>query len=1154
MGEQSIKSLRGKERLDVIFAGSEKRKPASQASVTLVLEDVAPEYRPEGLSEQSEIAITRILKRSGASEYRANGAPCRLRDIKMLFLGTGLGNKNSYALLEQGRVSAFIQSTPEQRRLWIEEAAGISRYKEHRKQAESSLNSTQGNLDRLNDILRELTQQRKSLQRQATRARRHRLLRKEIEELDLYLAAHRYLEYWARDRQIQLLLDDLSEVEGTLRESIEQHEADCEASEQSRKEEAEAIQAKREKLQRDLARVALLEQSAQHLQSDMGGFKERKSQLTNEKDKLAQQSQQNTDQLSLILEHIEQLQSEDGDAHSSLEQLSSELDELNERLSEADAVIDAMKGDVIEAVTQETTARNHAHELGRRQQDLEQRLQRFQADIDEAAAQDATTQAQLLQNIEDTEKNREAQEQILYAQEDLQARKEALKDQIDQQRLHLQSTQQLLAERRARLESLEEIQAQYNDLNEASRALLMARTTDGPLDHAQLHGVVADLVEIPKAYEIPIAATLGDRLQYLVLDQERDVIEAIAYLDEQGCGRAGFITLPRQVATPSDTLPHDSALRGFLIDLIGEEERSPLLTHLLRSTVLVSDLQAALRLRPILPASLTLATEAGEILSADGAILGGSQRSAGLGMIQRKREIRELSEKVAILEEAASQAEHTLADQEYLYEQLTLQSSQYREQLQQIALRQTKLLADQERLENEAQRHQERLQRLRLEQQRLQYEQENLSEAQAEAQKALALYEEERQRHEKRLQQARFQIEADRQRQTILSRQCTDLKVQIATQQERLEALQQQRYNLDARKLHIQRRHIEIDAETAILDDKMNQKLQDHEQIQTEIQQLREAVHADEIQIRTQHQAHLAQEERYAHLRKHIEQQRRQLESNREERTKLLLDRREIEVNRKALNEDIRLRYGITAGEALQGNHCTPRPQPSDQKRLKDLQTQLQRLGEVNPLAEKEYEEIDERFQFLSEQIADLDKAVAAIKQTIRKLDHQIRDEFSSTFDAIRDHFAVLFPKIFEGGSAELILTEPNNLLETGVEIMVRPPGKRRQTVALLSGGEKAMTTIALLFAFFLYKPSPFCVLDEVDAPLDDVNIDRYNNVLRELSQLTQFIVITHNKRTMEMTDHLYGVTMQEPGVSTVLAVRLEEQRQQAAIPRASAR
>ncbi len=1152
MGERSVKNLRGKERLDVIFAGSEKRNPAPQARVTLTLSDVAPEYRPEGLQDRSEIAITRVLKRNGTTEYLANGAPCRLRDIRMLFLGTGLGNKNSYALLEQGRVSAFIQSTPEQRRYWIEEAAGITRYKEHRKQTESNLTSTEGNLDRLNDILRELGQQRKTLQRQASKARRHRLLREEIEHLDLYLAAHRFLENWAKERQLKLILGDLSTAEQALREAIQQQEQALEENEQKLKNEAGHIQEEREKLQKTQARVALLEQSAEHLQSDAGGLKTRQQQISEEQQRTSEQQKQATHQEQVITGQIEQLQQEGGDAHESLEQLNGELEELNDRLTEADRLIDTIKGDVIEAVTKETTARNHTQELGRRQTELQQRQERQRTELDEATAQEAMARAQQHKNIEEIERNREDQETILYAQEDVSARKEVLKEQVEQSRVRLQQSRQILAERRAKLESLEEIQSQYQDLNEAARALLLSRNTDGPLDNAQLIGLVADLIEVPQAYEGPIAAALGDRLQYLVIDRPEDARIAIEYLEQQQLGRTGFFATPKQPASFEDALPRDPSIRGSLLHLVREHSPSPLLTHLLRPFVLVGDLDDALRLRPQLPLHLTLVTEKGEILHADGAIVGGVQRSAGLGMLQRKRQIRELTEEVEQLDEQTMRFEDLLADQEYEHEQLTLQLAQYREQLQQIALRQTKLIADQERLEQEVARHKERVHRLQVEARQLEQEQAGLQEAQAEAQKSLSIYEEMRREHEKRLQDAKMQIEADRQRQAILSRQCTDLKVRIAAQRERLEALQQQHKNLAGRQEYLKRRSIELDAERDLLNEKLNEKLQGHEEIKTEITTLRSAIQADEARIQSQNKGYLALEAQHQKARKDTEILRIQLEQNREQRTQNLLTLREVDVNLKALNDDIRQRYGLSIGETLPKHHCSPRPTEQEPKRLKELQQELARLGDVNPLAEKEYDELDERYNFLKEQVADLEKASASIKSTLRKLDQQIREEFHATYEAIRGHFATLFPKIFEGGSAELLLTDPKNLLETGVEIMVRPPGKRRQTVALLSGGEKAMTTIALLFAFFLYKPSPFCVLDEVDAPLDDVNIDRYNNVLRELSQLTQFIVITHNKRTMEMTDHLYGVTMQEPGVSTVVAVRLEARSQAESRPRAS--
>ncbi|HAA58243.1 MAG TPA: chromosome segregation protein SMC [Myxococcales bacterium] len=1149
MGEQSMKSLRGKARTDVVFAGSDKRKPAPFAEVTLTVTDVALEHRPPGLEDATDISITRRLTNKGVSGYWLNGEPGRLRDIRMLFLGTGLGNKQSYALLEQGRVNEFIQSTPEKRRLWVEEAAGISRYKEQRKQAESRMQSTQTNLDRLSDVMSELTKQRNSLQRQANKARKHRVLKEEIQDLDLYLATHKYLENWAKDRQLQLLLNDVAAAEKEARYQLRLKEEELEDAQIELRDEASHLQEERDHLQKQRAQIALLKQTLVHLEEDIDSLVDREAQLDKDQQSLEEQLKKDKESVKDIELQTIKLTKEEQEASTQIDEQQGELVELSERLEEADATIEELKTEVIDAATQEATIRNQLQELTRRIEELEGRQERNESEHDELAVQVETLEKQNEVFDEELERCLREREGILLEREERLARQETLQSQHKDAVVKQKRLQGELAGRRARLHSLEELQNEYQDLNEASRFLMESRR-QGCWHRNELRGVIAEFVEPPETYETALAAALGDQLQYIIVEHPETALKAIRMLQREEQGRTGFVLLdetPAESTLPA--LPEHPSIIGYLSDLVTvSSQYKHTIQKILSSFIVVDRIERTLTIWPEqLPAGKTLVSMQGEVLRPDGCLIGGDQQDSSIGMIQRKRQIKELQHQVAEIADEYDTSIELVEELEEQIQVLTLRLEEIREQSQQLAVKQTELEKDKQRAEADFERMSERLQVLRHEQQRLLTQQAELRASQEEFSVTLQQLNQVRAEKEARLTQSRQQIENDRQRQGALNQTLTDLKVQVASRQERREALARQLEGIEKRRREQGQRQLKFTEEQEHLRESLELKRQSHALHTRELKETEEHVEVFEAELRAHNKKFSQAEDTLKRLQKEIDQLRKKLEQLGGKKTAHLLEQREVEVNLKALDEEILQRHGIPVGEALPRNHCRPTPTADDVKRLHTLRKQLNKLGDVNPLAEKEFEEVDERYQFLTGQIADLNETLASLEKTIEKLNKTTKEKFRETYETIRDHFSVLFPKLFEGGSGELILTEPKNLLETGVDIMVRPPGKRRQTVALLSGGEKAMTTLALIFSFFLYKPAPFCVLDEVDAPLDDANVDRFNGLLRELSSLSQFVVITHNKRTMEMTDYLYGVTMQEPGASTLVSVQLEDEMADAA-------
>jgi chromosome segregation protein len=1143
MGEQSVKSLRGRKRLDVIFNGSERRKGAPSAEVTLVLEDVPVEHRPQGFEDCSEIAITRKLSKRGTSTYLLNKQPARLRDIKMLFMGTGLG-KHSYALIEQGKVNSFIQSSPEQRRFWIEEAAGISRYKEQRKLAESRLGQTQSHVDRLNDVLGTLSTQRKSLQRQASKARKHRTLSTEIEDLDLYLSAHRYLKLWARDRQLGLLLNKLGSKEESLRDTLAKKELEAQGLEMDLKEASGELIELRESLQKHISRLALVEQTKEHLKEDIQRLEKRLKHVKQEQGDSENQMGNADEVTATLLQELKDIRAEQGEHGEELEEADERLQQLQEQLQSAEREIQSIKSEVIEAVRQVATHRNQLTGIEKRREDLQARRDQHEQETQKLEEEESTLQTQVDQTSRILERCQYERDYIEGKQEQLADSFVNTKQDLQVARESYREIQEQLSEKQARFESLEELQSEYGDLSEASRALLQARDKGEISNKMAMRGALVEILEVPEQFEQAVASVLSDKLQYLVVRNAEEAVGAIQYLNDNQLGRAGFLTMDARPLHEPITPPEHASVFGCLADLINTQPIfRPLVEQLLGNCVVVREIEDAMYIKAeqTIPVPATYVSLDGVVMFADGTIVGGHAVSQSVGVLQRRRQIKELAATIEQLELLYDEKEEAVEELQDQLEELEEQQEAQRNEMQQLTIKETALSKDLQRFESDLSRLRERSSLIRREDGRIQLQMEGFDKETEQLERRLQELVLQQESAEDKLASTQRQVETDRANQQELIEELTELKVKMAARREREESLQQQLRQIQEKKNNLEAYRKKLRDELIKLEEDLITKRQNLENASEERIELGKTIEEQKEQVAEQGSEFAGDEEKLRELRSAIELTRTNIEKNREKRTELLLEQRENQVNQQALDQETRQQYGIPIGEALPGQHCRPTPGPEHKKQLVDLKQQRSRLGEVNPLAEEEFYQIDEKYQFLRTQIEDLEKTIASLNRTIKQINTKTKEQFRETFEAIRGHFSSLFPKLFEGGAANLILTDPDNLLETGVDIMVRPPGKRRQNIMLLSGGEKALTTTALIFSFFLYKPSPFCILDEVDAPLDDVNIDRYNRLLRELSGVTQFIVITHNKRTMELSDQLYGVTMQEPGVSTVVTVRIED-------------
>jgi chromosome segregation protein len=1131
LGEQSAKSLRGASMEDVIFNGSQSRQPTGMAEVNLKVSGLNGNS-PDG---SPECVVTRRLYRNGDSEYLMNGQVCRLRDIHELFMDTGLGSK-AYSIIEQGKIGLILSSKPADRRALIEEAAGITKYKARRRQTQLKLEATQQNLLRVNDIVHEVEKQLDSLRRQASKARRYRAVREEMQGVERVLYGRRFL--------------DLRAQSDVLAERL--------AAERQR-EEAAAIALSSEEAQMEVRRTALYEDEAR-----LEEVRARLGELTLAVDRHQGRSGYCREQIAETDARASQARAEAEELLSRVGPLADHLDERRSdearlRIERAAAEDEARTAETAQADSASGQADAEAQqEAGRNAQvDLMGRMAALQNAGESVRGNASRASADLLKlaaETEELERDRgrveglrasareragaaEAlREELGRAREEAAARGAAARSEADlatrEAETH-QSERDSLAGRRA---SLEEMVATHSAFDEGVRAVL-----GGP-EGIEVLGVVADAVETDSQFERAVEAFLGDRLQAVITPDATHALRGIRYLQESGAGRGAFLPIASartraDCASLRDAASQEPRARGLLGDVYRVSgPYAAAIRAALPEALVVDTLEDALALVSR-QGPVPCVTLAGEILR--GSIVEGGRGVKGL--LAPRREVREISvrqEEVDRLlrearergQEAGGRAEAAFAEVRALEERIHAAEKDL------VALRHDLASAEDEMA---------RLQRKAavLDAERGQAEQEKGAAAVrlAEIEQALATAERDRDEGSRalaglgvavaqaraateaaqaRLSEARSAVAALRERAAATEAECRRLEQDHRELQERIAAAGQRAAEMDARGL-------ELRAEMA-----------EAERLLAEALAARDRVSAEAA----------VAEDRVRDLRNELEGREAGLKERRRERDMLKDALGELEVAQARTGSDLdhlgrecHQAVGMMAAEAAALITDEDRAQdlPGLEAQVQEMRERLDRMGPVNVLAVEQSQELEERSQFLTAQRQDLLDSIAELDQAIKKIDKASRERFQEAFQVINQHFGEIFRQLFGGGTAGLALIDEEDLLESGIDVMAQPPGKRLQNVMLLSGGEKALTAISLLFAIFQYKPSPFCILDEVDAPLDDANIGRFVRMLEGLKEQTQFVLITHSRKTMEIADQLYGVTMEEPGVSKLVSVRL---------------
>ncbi|MDD2850854.1 MAG: chromosome segregation protein SMC [Desulfuromonadaceae bacterium] len=1128
MGEQSAKNLRGKAMEDIIFAGSETRKPLGIAEVSLVF-STEDGRAPAKYLDYAEIQLTRRLYRDGESEYLLNKTPCRLLDITELFMDTGVGTR-AYSIIEQGKIGQILHSRPEERRFLIEEAAGVTKFKARKQLALKKIEGTRQNLTRLADVLGEIRRQLTALQRQAKKAEKFREYRDELREIDLLFTARDYRETQRQREEAERGLGVLNDRMHEVSASAVLGETRAEEARVSLLETEKQLAAAQEELFRIRNEFSTTSNSLEFQQRELAGLESRLARSAAEAEELTLRLKECGEQRCLLELRRDTGSVDAAGMQAGLERAEEALRDHEQREETLNRDLEGRRRELFTALAEAAQFKSRFEHAQKRLAAVQERSDRHTRE----AILLVERREQLRERIELLEKDIATQQR---GQEIVQARisvlhghEEDLARRLPEIEKGWQSRRDELNRSSSRLHSLKELEGQFAGFGQGVRTLMKNSS-----QRSRFSGVLADLIQAPAELEMAVESALAERLQCILCSDDRHATEALEFLKTSKGGRAG-IALPFDGVVTCPPVLTGAVPLLELVQVGGQH--AGLLRNMLSTVMLADDFAAAFRLARQHP-GLTFVTRSGNMITDGGVVSGGSGEQIGAGLIHKKREIRELELSVARLED-----ETTALGKER--DDLRRQSQEVAEALKNCGtelhggeLKLAGMLKDRQQSVDETARVSERLEVQSL-------ESEGMGEEKALLDAELRLTEEQMastgdaSRHLEQ-ESARLKGEFDAHRELLAAarEQVTAIRVQTATIKEQHEAGLRALSELERKMEETIQRKADNQQECESCDNARIQLLGEisvaTERMQFLVRQQAESESRMAVIRSRFEEAGITQNSFEGKLKKHREES----DSVRQQQAELNLRFSTLTMQADHLEQALLERSRIPMAHAMAKLAATAFDEAACRMRQVELQRMLDDMGEVNLMAIEECAGMEERFTFLSGQKDDLEESLQSLQQAIQRINRTTRQRFLETYHLVNSKFQEVFPRLFCGGRAELHLTDEADLLETGIDIIVQPPGKKLQNVTLLSGGEKALTAVALIFSIFLIKPTPFCLLDEVDAPLDDANIGRFNEMVREMSAVSQFIIITHNKATMQVADTLYGITMEEPGASRVVSVRL---------------
>ncbi len=1135
LGEQSAKQLRGAKMEDVIFAGTELRKPQGSAYVAITL-DNSDHVLP---IDYTEVTVARRVFRSGESEYLINGVTSRLKDVAALFFDTGIG-KEGYSIIGQGQIDRILSGKPEEHRELFDEAAGIVKYKKNKAATEKSLESERENLTRVNDILSELERQVGPLREQSETARRYLIFKDELKKLDINAflldSEERDAKKEELEEKLRIVTDDISRIAGELdaaKESYERIENRIEELSNEIDEAKNNLAEKKLDNEKQDGETRLVNEQLRSLKDSEGVIAEQIESLNNSLASYKKELDEIFEKKSAIDEQLD-------DADDVLEAAVQEADSIKERIEKAEAEAEDSKSLIIENISEGGALKAKVgrydtmlENIALRRSELEQRylsLKSEETRLNAESKEAFEAQKKLTAEVERLEQTiAEAREAIdESAREELSSKNE------------ITATGNQIIGLRSKKETLRNMSERYEGYgNSIKRVMELKPGNKG------LIGVVADIIEVDKKYETAIETALGGSIQNIVTEDEATAKKMIAFLKENKAGRATFLPIESIVIRGGvdEAVKKERGVVGIASDLVKSDAKfDTIIRHLLGRIVVCDNIDNASGLARKYKQSLRIVTLEGEQITPGGAMTGGAFRNSS-NLLGRKRELEDIDEQIVKLEKRKQELEKVVQESKAFRESKRAVRDKALDELNQVSVEKNTADIAANRAKDRLEEIEGTYNKVAREREELKKQIEEINRNKGELEKGNLEKEQDNKRLEDRIEELEKQLVKDRALHEEKLAAVNELNIKFnSIKQENdflMTNIERIRSAESAAKQNLKSLNDRVSqgaTEAAALSEKLSSvahRIEENNRIIAIYEKKLEELKAKKASEQEQHKDFFAKREELSNQMNALDKSSFKLNAQIEKLTE----------QGDALNDYMWEEYELTLNSALEFKDDTLTDSGSLKKEISEVKSKIKSLGDVNVNAIEDYKEVSERYEFLKTQHDDIVKAEENLVNIIAELDRAMKEQFAASFKDIRLMFLKVFKELFGGGKCELELVDEENILETGIRIIAQPPGKKLQNMMQLSGGEKSLTAIALLFAIQSLKPSPFCLLDEIEAALDDSNVKRYANYLSRLTSDTQFIVITHRKGTMEACDILYGITMQEKGVSTLVSVNMIEDK-----------
>ncbi|WP_027307443.1 chromosome segregation protein SMC [Caloramator sp. ALD01] len=1131
LGEQSAKTLRGAKMEDVIFAGTETRKPLGCAEVSLTIDN------SDGIVpiEYTEITVTRRLYRSGESEYLINNTPCRLRDIQEIFMDTGIG-KDGYSLIGQGRVDEILSTRSEDRRNLFEEAAGIVKYKTRKLEAERKLENTRQNLLRIDDIISELESQIEPLREQSEVAKKYLSFKEELKELEINLILNNYNE--AREKYKKLTVDS---------DEINQTKEQEEKRKQILKEEVVSLKQNLIEIEKELERVSTerleLEKNQENKQGEIKVLNERYANFINEIDRLKNEIENNKEYILEVESSIQNLGLDNNEVLDEIQLIKNEIDKIEKEYNSLNQKYITIESDIDEKKSNLLQLLNDISQEKNKISSYEITLQNF----DRRKEQINYIRSQKEEELEKVKKEKEENDNNYNNLSEKRKNKTDLFNSVlqqisflEQEGKRLQSEKNNLISdirsKEARCNALVSMENELEGFNKATKYILTNYK-----ENFGVLGAVSDIIKVPKGYEVAVEIALGAAIQNIVVKNESVAIQLIDVLKKNNIGRVTFYPLNTVKYKPyiiDQKIKQMSGYLGLANEIVSfDEVYKNVVGNILGRVLICDNLENAKNIAKEIDYALRIVTLEGDVINAGGSFTGGSVAKSH-GIFSRKNEIEELNADIKILKETALKYDKNIALNSEKINDYFIKKNEIEQEIKSIEKEIQILVGKQLFYEKQIEDINKNIKDIEVELEHIEIETQNVKKKLEEREQQLKVLEEKQASIQEYVENTQRDIKDLQVKKDVLYKELTDKRILYAEKNKILEGISERRKQLEKEKNNYENRIKNYELEIENLNIKIEQTKENIRKNLIELQKYAE----DIIKVKEEYYLFEGKKREFTDI---IQSKEKDIVEIEESIASIINSIHKLDIMKNKLENEIEVltnklweEYELSIPQAVKYKKEIKNVGEIS-KRVNELKANIRSLGDVNVNSIEEYKRVVERYSFLKQQREDLINAEKSLVGVINEMVQKMTEQFKYNFRIIRENFNLTFKELFGGGYADLRL-DGEDVLNSGIEIIVQPPGKKLQTLSLLSGGERGLAAIALIFAILKMKPTPFCVLDEIEAALDDANVNRFADFLKDYSTRTQFIIITHRKGSMAAADTLYGVTMEEKGVSKVVSLKLE--------------